>query len=148
MRAGNRGFNLIEVMVVVVIISILASIGIPSYRQYVQRAQRADATGALMRMATAQEKFYLQNNRYAGPGEMAPAPPAGLGVPSTEHGWYNLAVAPAAGGLAVGYTATALVAGGSPQQSDTDCWTFTLTEQGTRACLDNGGLDSTAECWR
>ena len=96
MRKTNRGFTLIEAMVVVVIIAIMASIGIPSYRQYMMRAQRADGTGALLRMASAQEKFYLQNNRYAGAGEMAPAPPGGLGIPGTEHGYYNLAVAPAA----------------------------------------------------
>ena len=66
MRKTNRGFTLIEAMVVVVIIAIMASIGIPSYRQYMMRAQRADGTGALLRMASAQEKFYLQNNRYAG----------------------------------------------------------------------------------
>ena len=148
MRKTNRGFTLIEAMVVVVIIAIMASIGIPSYRQYMMRAQRADGTGALLRMASAQEKFYLQNNRYAGAGEMAPAPPGGLGIPGTEHGYYNLAVAPAAGGLAQGYTATAIVPGGSPQVADTDCVSFTVNEQGVRTALDNGGMDSSAECWR
>ena len=116
MRKTNRGFTLIEAMVVVVIIAIMASIGIPSYRQYMMRAQRADGTGALLRMASAQEKFYLQNNRYAGAGEMAPA--------------------------------TATVPGASPQVSDTDCVSFTVNEQGVRTALDNGGMDSSAECWR
>lgn len=148
MRKIDRGFSLIEVMVVIIIIAIMASIGIPSYRQYMMRAQRADATGTLMRMASAQEKFYLQNNRYAGAAEMGPAPPAGLGIPTTEHGYYTLAVAPAAAGLAAGYTATATVPGGSPQQSDTDCVSFTVNEQGVRTSMDNGGMDSSAECWR
>ncbi len=148
MRKTNRGFSLIEVMVVIIIIAIMASIGIPSYRQYMMRAQRADATATLMRLGSAQEKFYLQNNRYAGAGEMAPAPPGGLGIPGTEHGYYNLAVAPAAGGLAQGYTATATVAGGGPQQADTDCVSYTVNEQGVRTSLDNGGMDSSAECWR
>ena len=48
-KAGkkSKGFNLIELMVTVAIISILASIAIPSYRQYIERAKASDALNVL-----------------------------------------------------------------------------------------------------
>ena len=56
MPNGSRGFSLVELMMVIVIIAILASVAVPGYRDYVQRAQRVDATAALLRIAAAQEK--------------------------------------------------------------------------------------------
>ena len=70
MRSRERGVTLLELMAVIVIIGILASIAIPSYRTYLLRAQRTDATAALLRAAAAQEKCYLQNNRYATNAEL------------------------------------------------------------------------------
>jgi type IV pilus assembly protein PilE len=61
-----RGVTLLELMIVVVIIGILAAIAYPSYRQHVQRAKRTEAMSALLRIATEQERFYLNNNTYAG----------------------------------------------------------------------------------
>jgi len=63
-KRNQTGVTLLELMTVVVIIGVLTSIAIPSYRRYTLRAQRSDATAALLRIAAAQEKFYLQNNTY------------------------------------------------------------------------------------
>lgn len=62
MRRTMRGVTLIELMVVVVIIGILASIAYPNYREFVARAKRTEARAALLKIATNQEKYYLQNN--------------------------------------------------------------------------------------
>ena len=59
-----KGVTLMELMIVVVIISILAAIAYPSYRQYVARANRAEAKAGLLQIATLQERFYLQNHTY------------------------------------------------------------------------------------
>ena len=78
MRSIMRGFTLVELMIVVVVVSILAAVAIPSYRNYVMRSQRIDATTALLRIQAAEEKYFLQNNAYTDqPG--AGVPPAGLG---------------------------------------------------------------------
>src|SRR6266404_5478396 len=84
-----RGMTLIELMVVVAIVAILASLAVGSYRRYVLRANRTDATSALLRIQVAQEKYFLQNNAYT-----VDLSPAGLNVASpTPNGFYTLAVA-------------------------------------------------------
>lgn len=78
MKKVNRGFTLLEVMIVVVIIAILAAVAIPSYRDSVTKSRRADAQGALQGFAQAMERFYTQNGTYAG----AAAAAADTGAPA------------------------------------------------------------------
>ena len=59
-----RGITLIELMIVIVVIGIMAAIAYPNYREFVARANRNEAKAALLRIATNQERFYLQNNSY------------------------------------------------------------------------------------
>src|SRR5687767_6796375 len=84
-RRAMRGITLIELMIVVVIVAILAGIAIPNYRAYTLRAQRTDATSALLRVGSAQEKFYLQNNTYTSNLTL-------LGIAGTERGYYTLSI--------------------------------------------------------
>jgi type IV pilus assembly protein PilE len=148
MRKMMYGVTLIELMVVMVILAIVMGFGVPGYRQYVMRANRADATTALLRVATAQERFFIANGRYATDGaERTNAPPAGLGFPGTERGYYGLAIANP-GGVAIGYTVTATVDPGERQVDDVDCQSFTLNERGQRTAANGGGTDTTDACWR
>ncbi len=145
----TRGVTLIELMIVVVILAIIASIAVPSYRSYLLRAQRSDATAALLRVRTAQEKFFLQNNVYADDAELSVAPPNGLGIDATtEHGHYQLNLEtpdPDRPGI-VSFRVTATATGG--QTDDGACRTFTVNDQGERTASDSGGTDNTAKCWR
>ena len=58
-----QGFTLIEIMIALLIIGILASVAVPNYQAYVQKAKRADAQAALTNMAAALEDYY-SNNQY------------------------------------------------------------------------------------
>jgi type IV pilus assembly protein PilE len=141
-----RGMTLIELMIVVVIVAVLASIGVPSYRQYVLRATRTEAKTALLRVQAAQEKFYLQNNRYASGAELTNAPPNGLGLSQkSENGNYTLAIANDDTGLgSQGYKATAIPADGSGQKKDTPCQLFRIDHTGNRF----PAITDAAPCWR
>jgi len=144
----QRGVTLIELIVVVIIIGILAAVAIPSYRNYVIRSQRADAKDALLVLATAQEKFYLQCNTYATGIANAPNCAAATlqGTATSKNGWYALAIL--GGANATNFTATATAVAGENQFQDTDCRTFRVTQAGVRTAANAGGGDTTEECWR
>jgi prepilin-type N-terminal cleavage/methylation domain-containing protein len=64
MRVTNKGFTLIELMIVVAIIGILVSVVMPGYRNYVLESQRTDTQGKLLQMVELQERFFIDNFRY------------------------------------------------------------------------------------
>ena len=135
-----------ELLVTLAIVGILAAIAYPSYRAQVMRTQRTDATAALLRVAAAQERHYLQNNSYAATGVLGTAPPTGLGIAGTDRGYYTLSIE--SDDLATGFTAVAVPVAGGPQADDDDCARFTLTEAQLRGAESAGGGDNTATCWR
>src|SRR6266436_1903293 len=141
-QAANRmrGMTLIELMVVLAIVAILASLAVGSYRRYVLRANRTDATSALLRIQVAEEKFFLQNNTYTTQVTVAV-----LGIASpTPNGFYTLAVTGdpnSTNNIATSFQATATAV--APQTQDTSCLTLTINDQGLR-----NSAPSTTECWR
>ena len=131
---SSGGFTLIELMIVVVIMAILATASVAGYRQYVRRANRVDATSALLRVSAAQERFYLQNNRYATTREELADPPPGRarhrrnrsGALRAGRGRRRRAVP------SPGYRATATATPGGSQRDDDDCQAFSIDQSGRR----------------
>lgn len=148
MSRSISGFTLMELMITLAIVALLAAIAVPSYRDYIIRSNRIDATSALLKIAAAQEKFFLQNNTYATNDLLDDAPPAGLGITGTDQGLYALAITAPDGACPIAscWTATATPVDGQSQTRDTKCTAFQINSLGQRTAK-KGAADNTAECW-
>lgn len=60
----NKGFTLIELMIVVAIIGIISAIAYPSYTSYITRGKRTECRSAIMQTMAQQERYYTQQNAY------------------------------------------------------------------------------------
>jgi type IV pilus assembly protein PilE len=60
----NKGFTLIELMIVVAIIGILVAVVMPGYRNYVLESQRTDTQGQMLKIVELQERFFIDNFQY------------------------------------------------------------------------------------
>ncbi|MFJ5446773.1 type IV pilin protein [Methylobacillus methanolivorans] len=76
MKSGQRGFTLIELMIVVAIIAILASIAVPAYSRYVARAKVAEAISQLSDIRNRMERNYQDKRRYSCEDVVMPSSPA------------------------------------------------------------------------
>jgi len=65
MLQRQRGFTLIELMIVVAIIAILASIAYPAYTRYTARSHVSAAQAYMMEMAQREQQYLLDNRGYA-----------------------------------------------------------------------------------
>ena len=142
MQARTAGWTLIELMVALLIVSILALVAVPGYRNHVLRAHRVEAQSALLDLAAAQERFYLQHDRYASHADLAAPPPGGLGLrETTRDGRYRVAIGAADVGS---FTASAVASG--DQAADERCATFTIDAFGTKGAMTAAGI-SAEGCW-
>jgi len=103
-KKGQKGFTMIELMVVVVIVGILAAIAIPIYGKYIKNARLTEATGRIGEIVTA-SKAWAQDHQNASGVPQWPADPGGLSTgivdcSPTEN--FTYALSGAAGGDATG----------------------------------------------
>lgn len=64
-KNNEKGFTLIELMIVIAIIGILAAIAIPQFSAYRQRSYNSAAQSDLRNATTAQEAYFVDNSTYA-----------------------------------------------------------------------------------
>ena len=121
-RQGG-GFTLIEVMITVAIVAILASIALPSYRQYIIRAKRSAAQAQMMDIANRQQQFLIANRNYA---DKTALTTSGYSLPAEVASSYSYDVTlPTSGPPTFTITFTAI----GSQQSDGD---LGLTSEGVK----------------
>lgn len=132
MQPLQRGFTLIEMMIVVAILAILAAFAVPSYRQYVIKSNRNEVKSDLLSEMNYQEQYFAQNNKYDTTRII------------TKDGYFISIVASG--------TVSVLQSTSTTDQNsslfDTECARFTLGFNGNKRSFSKDlTTDTTDKCW-
>jgi type IV pilus assembly protein PilE len=154
-HANQRGFTLLELMIVVVIIAILAAIALPSYTKYVQRTRRSDGQSALLNAQQAEEKFFFRCNRYGsmqeiyGNGALTCTAAAAVGTPvDSPQKYYAISLASVA--AATDPPAYQLLATPQGIQANDPCGVLKVNYLGTRDAVGDPSFATDGDslhCW-
>lgn len=141
LESDEKGFTLIELMVVVAIVGILTMVALPYYEEYVIRSNRSVGTAELMKLASRQEQFFIDNKRYALSIDSLGYVESRIdkkGEQVASGGIYSLSL-----GSGLGSSGSVFILQAEPQgrQIKDDCGTLTLNHLGQRG--DDGG----SRCW-
>ncbi|MGF1528969.1 MAG: type IV pilin protein [Candidatus Competibacterales bacterium] len=142
----QRGFTLVEMMIVVLVVAILAAVAYPSYYQSVVKSRRAMAKNGLQTVVNWLENKYTINGTYLNPATAAAFDLTAAGLDKAGDGntdYYNIAYS--AGPTATTYTLSATPIG-TTTQADDKCGTFFIDQANTRTV--SGGTLTAADCWR
>ena len=147
----QRGFTLVEIMVVLAIVMTIAAIAMPSYTENINRSKRAEAKAQLLEAAQYMQRFYSQNDSYAQnrAGNAVAIPDALARVPrSAASGSQNYTIGFATPAPTVAtFTLQAAPRAGGSMASD-KCGTFTLTQAGQRGLAGNAAGTTADSCWK
>lgn len=136
----QKGFSLVELMIVVAIVGILASVAIPAYSDYVLRGKFAEAYSSLGSTRVRLEQFYQDNRNY---GSTAAA--CGVAMPaSPDVKYFTFSCDWGAGGTNQFFTVTA---SGVAAQG-TGGFAFTIDQNNSKATTAvPAGWATNATCW-
>ena len=101
----NRGFSLIEIIIVIAIIAILMTIGINVYQNHTRKANRQSAITALLHLQLQEERYHNQHGQYGKFDDIS--------LPKNRY--YDLAISNVS---ATTYSLTATAKSNSPQIDD------------------------------
>jgi type IV pilus assembly protein PilA len=96
MKAMQKGFTLIELMIVVAIIGILAAIAIPAYQDYTVRSQVTEGMNLASPVETGIAEYFANTGSF-------PTAMSSVGISSTPSGKYVSAVTITTGAIIVTY---------------------------------------------
>ncbi len=98
MQNNEKGFSLIELLLVVVIIGLIAAMAIPYLQKAVGRAENGNAYASLKTLTKAQLQYFAQNGRYGRLDEVNASEGNTLGTQSgneIRRGVFTLSMSPA-----------------------------------------------------
>jgi prepilin-type N-terminal cleavage/methylation domain-containing protein len=131
----QKGFTLIELMIVVVIIGILAALAIPRFMAATTKSKQSEAKGILKQIYTMERTYRQQNNTYWGQGTTANAAApnafATIGVEITTSAIYTYTITTAnSTNLLVTATCSVL-------DDDATVDTWTINDGGVLTCTSD-----------
>ncbi len=121
LKNGVSGFTLVELMIVLGIIGLLVALALPSYGQFMRKANRGEAQQLMLNYANVQEIWRSNNPTYGDSSDIA--------VPT--HDKYTFTVS---GTSATAYLITADPTGDQAYDKDQDksCDPLTLDQSATK----------------
>jgi len=136
----QKGFTLVELMIVVVIVAILAAVSIPAYSDYVRRGKITEATTALSGLRVRMEQYYQDNRTYLNAGA------CGVAMPNATEVKYFTVACPIATATANAYIITATGSGSM------NGFTYTIDQSNAKTSTVTvppapAGWSGSATCW-